>query len=43
MDKVTDVYFTMNSTDVGQWGMNTPAFFCIDWFAAETMLPQDLL
>ena len=43
LGEVTDVYFTTNSTDVGQWGMNTPAFFCIDWFAAETMLPQDLL
>ena len=43
LGEVTDVYFTMNSTDVGQWGMNTPAFFCIDWFTAETMLAQDLL
>lgn len=43
LGEVTDVYFTMNSTDVGQWGINTPTFFCIDWFAAETMLPQDLL
>jgi hypothetical protein len=22
--------FTLSSSDVGQWGMNTPAFFCID-------------
>lgn len=22
--------FTLSSSDVGQWGMNTPAFFCVD-------------
>ncbi|CAG0982549.1 MAG: DUF4465 domain-containing protein [Bacteroidetes bacterium] len=24
--------FTLSSSDVGQWGMNTPAFFCMDNF-----------
>ena len=27
---IKEVYFTMESTDVGQWGMNTPAYFCMD-------------
>lgn len=30
LGEVTEIYFTMKSTDVGQWGMNTPAYFCID-------------
>lgn len=29
------VYFTMESTDIGQWGMNTPAYFAIDKFTIE--------
>lgn len=24
------IYFELSSSDVGTWGMNTPAFFCID-------------
>lgn len=27
---VTGLYFTMESSDSGQFGMNTPAYFCID-------------
>lgn len=27
---VEEIYFTMSSTDSGQWGMNTPAYFCLD-------------
>ena len=27
--------FTLSSSDVGQWGMNTPAFFCIDNFTTS--------
>ena len=27
---VEEIYFTMSSTDSGQWGMNTPAYFCMD-------------
>ena len=27
---VDEIYFTMNSTDSGQWGMNTPGYFCMD-------------
>jgi hypothetical protein len=32
---IKEVYFTMESTDVGQWGMNTPAYFCIDRIMAS--------
>lgn len=24
------IYFQMSSSDSGQWGMNTPAYFCLD-------------
>ena len=27
---VEELYFTMSSTDKGQYGMNTPAYFCMD-------------
>lgn len=27
---VEELYFTMSSTDSGQWGMNTPGYFCLD-------------
>ena len=27
---VNEIYFTMSSTDSGQWGMNTPGYFCLD-------------
>ena len=27
---VEELYFTMKSTDSGQWGMNTPSYFCMD-------------
>ncbi len=27
---VNEIYFQMTSTDSGQWGMNTPAYFCLD-------------
>jgi len=29
-DKVDSISFQLESSDVGQFGMNTPAFFCID-------------
>ncbi len=32
---IKEVYFTMESSDVGQWGMNTPAYFCIDRIMAS--------
>ena len=27
---VNEIYFTMESTDSGAWGMNTPGYFCLD-------------
>lgn len=32
---VDGIYFTMESTDVGQWGMNTPAYFAFDNFTVK--------
>jgi len=33
---VDSVLFTLTSSDVGSFGMNTPAFFCIDNFTTES-------
>ncbi|MCF8226690.1 MAG: DUF4465 domain-containing protein [Bacteroidales bacterium] len=30
LGKVDSLSFMMSSTDVGDWGMNTPAYFCMD-------------
>ena len=30
LGRVDSLMFALESTDVGEWGMNTPAFFCID-------------
>lgn len=35
LGEVDEIRFEMSSTDVGDWGMNTPAYFCIDNFVAE--------
>ena len=35
LGEVTSVYFTLNSTDVGAYGMNTAAYFCMDKFQVE--------
>ena len=32
---VDEIHFTLSSSDSGQWGMNTPAYFCVDDFGAE--------
>ncbi len=39
---VTQLKFQLKSTDVGDWGMNTPAYFCMDNFTAsfETGISQ---
>lgn len=31
---VDEVHFTLSSSDNGAWGMNTPAYFCMDDFGA---------
>ena len=35
LGEVQSVYFTLNSTDTGAYGMNTAAYFCIDKFMVE--------
>ena len=30
LGKVTKIQFSLSSTDVGQWGINTPLYFCLD-------------
>lgn len=41
LGEVTDIYFTMVSTDNGNWGMNTPAFFALDWLTIVAPLPEE--
>ena len=35
LGKVESVYFTLNSTDMGDYGMNTAAYFCMDRFEVK--------
>lgn len=35
MTTFDSVYFELSSSDVGMWGMNTPAFFCLDYIELE--------
>ena len=35
LGKVSKLNFELSSTDNGDWGMNTPAYFCFDNFGAE--------
>ena len=35
LGEVESVYFTMNSTDTGDYGMNTAAYFCMDKFQVK--------
>jgi len=38
---VTDIYFTMQSTDNGMWGMNTPSYFAMDGLQVVSVLPDN--
>lgn len=40
LGEVTDLYFTMESSDTGQWGMNTPAYFALDCLTVRSVLPD---
>ena len=42
LGEVSKIGFELNSSDVGDYGMNTPAYFCIDNFGAEgiEVLPE---
>lgn len=35
LGKVDSLEFKLTSSDVGQWGMNTPAYFCMDNFTTD--------
>ncbi len=35
LGEVKSVYFTLNSTDVGDYGMNTATYFCMDKFQVD--------
>jgi hypothetical protein len=37
LGKVNKLYFSLLSTDIGSWGMNTPSIFCLDNL---TVLPE---
>lgn len=46
MNTFDSVYFELSSSDIGMWGMNTPAFFCLDNIELEMVtsvneLPQN--
>ena len=32
LGKVDEIYFRMESTDSGEWGINNPTYFCMDYF-----------
>ncbi|MDR1336630.1 MAG: DUF4465 domain-containing protein [Tannerella sp.] len=37
LGKVSGLKFTLSSTDVGDWGMNTAAYFCLDRLQVRTV------
>ena len=39
---MTSVYFTLNSTDTGAYGMNTASYFCMDKFQVYTSVPTSV-
>lgn len=40
LGEITELYFTMSSSDSGQWGMNTPSYFAIDRLRISAILPD---
>ena len=36
LGEVASIYFTMESSDIGAYGMNTPAYFCLDKLTVST-------
>ncbi len=42
LGEVTSVYFKLNSTDVGSYGVNTPTYFCMDKFQVITPDPTSV-
>lgn len=41
LGEVKTVEFSLSSSDVGDFGMNTPAYFCIECFKSEGVIPGD--
>jgi hypothetical protein len=41
LGKADSLYFELNSTDEGAFGMNTPAYFCIDQVVTDDFTPVD--
>lgn len=42
LGRVLTVYFTLESSDSGQWGMNTPAYFCLDKLTVSDQKPSSV-
>jgi uncharacterized protein DUF4465/type IX secretion system substrate protein len=42
LGNVDSLTFLLSSSDTGQWGMNTPAFFCMDNFNDQTVNINEL-
>ncbi len=40
LGEVTDIFLTMESSDTGQWGMNTPAYIGLDRLEIKATLPK---
>lgn len=40
LGNVTEIYFTMDSSDKGQWGINTPTYFAIDCLTLRTVFAE---
>lgn len=40
LGEVVAVYFTMDSSDTGIWGINTPTYFALDEFSFTAVLPD---
>lgn len=40
---VKNIQFKLESSDVGDWGMNTPAYFCIDNFTVTEVTSSDIV
>jgi hypothetical protein len=39
LGKISALRFSLSSSDVGDWGMNTPAYFCIDELNHQDLAP----
>lgn len=39
LGEVNELYFTLETTDVGDWGANTPLYFCLDKLSVKEIGP----